>query len=28
MRGPVVDQARTPEGFADVTVDPETVISR
>jgi hypothetical protein len=23
MRGPVFDQARTPEGFASVTVDPE-----
>jgi Protein of unknown function (DUF2442) len=24
MRGPVFEQARTPEGFAEVTVDPET----
>jgi hypothetical protein len=24
MRGPVFDQARTPQGFAEVTVDPET----
>ena len=24
MRGPVFDQARTPEGFAEVRVDPET----
>jgi hypothetical protein len=24
MRGPVFDQARTPEGFAQVTVDVET----
>src|ERR671915_1507380 len=24
MRGPVFDRARTPEGFAEVTVDPET----
>jgi hypothetical protein len=24
MRGPVFDQARTPEGFAKVSVDPET----
>jgi hypothetical protein len=24
MRGPVFDQARTPEGFAEVAVDPET----
>jgi hypothetical protein len=24
MRGPVFDQARTPMGFAEVTVDPET----
>jgi hypothetical protein len=23
MRGPVFGQARTPEGFAQVTVDPE-----
>jgi hypothetical protein len=24
MRGPVFDRPRTPEGFAEVTVDPET----
>jgi Protein of unknown function (DUF2442) len=24
MRGPVFEQARTPVGFAEVTVDPET----
>jgi hypothetical protein len=24
VRGPVFDQARTPEGFAEVTVDAET----
>jgi hypothetical protein len=24
MRGPVFEQARTPEGFARVTVHPET----
>lgn len=24
MRGPVFDNARTPEGFAKVAVDPET----
>jgi hypothetical protein len=24
MRGPVFDQARTPEGFVEVTVDAET----
>jgi hypothetical protein len=24
MRGPVFDQARTPEGFAEVSVDSET----
>lgn len=24
MRGPVFEEARTPEGFAKVTVDPET----
>jgi Protein of unknown function (DUF2442) len=24
MRGPVFDQARTPEGFTEVSVDPET----
>ena len=24
MRGPVFDEARTPEGFAKVSVDPET----
>ena len=24
MRGPVFEQARTPEGFAEVAVDPET----
>jgi hypothetical protein len=24
MRGPVFDQARTPQGFAKVSVDPET----
>jgi Protein of unknown function (DUF2442) len=24
MRGPVFDQARTPMGFVEVTVDPET----
>ena len=24
MRGPVFEQARTPEGFAQVRVDPET----
>ena len=24
MRGSVFEQARTPEGFAEVTVDPET----
>ncbi len=24
MRGPVFDEARTPEGFAKVTVDAET----
>jgi Protein of unknown function (DUF2442) len=24
MRGPVFDRARTPEGFGQVTVDPET----
>jgi hypothetical protein len=24
MRGPVFDQARTPEGFDEVTADPET----
>jgi hypothetical protein len=24
MHGPVVARARTPEGFAEVTVDPET----
>ena len=24
MRGPVFEQARTPEGFAQVAVDPET----
>jgi hypothetical protein len=24
MRGPVFDEARTPEGFAKVRVDPET----
>lgn len=24
MRGPVFDEARTPEGFAKVKVDPET----
>ena len=24
MRGPVFDQARTPQGFSAVTVDPET----
>ena len=24
MRGPVFEHARTPEGFAEVTVDPET----
>jgi Protein of unknown function (DUF2442) len=24
MRGPVFGRARTPEGFADVAVDPET----
>jgi hypothetical protein len=24
MRGPVFERARTPEGFAEVSVDPET----
>jgi hypothetical protein len=24
MRGPVFDRARTPEGFAEVQVDPES----
>ena len=24
MRGPVFDDARTPDGFAKVTIDPET----
>lgn len=24
MRGPVFDQARTPDGFAEASVDPET----
>lgn len=24
MRGPVIDKARTADGFAEVTVDPET----
>ena len=24
MRGPVFDHARTPQGFAEVSVDPET----
>lgn len=24
MRGPVFDQTRTPQGFAEVRVDPET----
>ncbi len=24
MHGPVFDRARTPEGFAEVTVDPES----
>jgi len=24
MGGPILEQARTPQGFAEVTVDPET----